>query len=257
MKDLRITLVQATLTWENPSENRQRFQELLLPLSGKTDLIILPEMFTTGFSMNPAPLAEPMDGPTVQWLTTMAHKTGAVLTGSFIAKANNSFFNRLVWARPDGTYTTYDKRHLFSFANEHQHYSSGHQHLLEEWKGWKILPLICYDLRFPVWSRNTQGYDLLIYVANWPQKRSYAWTSLLTARAIENQAYTVGVNRVGIDGNGIAYSGDSRLIDYSGAPILTAAHQEQVLTATLSRDQLVTFRDRFRFLQDQDDFRFL
>lgn len=257
MEDIKVTLVQTTLIWEAPSENRGRLLNLLEPLSGTTDLIVLPEMFTTGFSMNAKSLAEPMSGPTLQWLQKAAARTNAVITGSFIAVDNNQYYNRLIWMRPDGTYEHYDKRHLFSLAKEHNYYSAGQQQLLVELKGWKVLPLICYDLRFPVWSRNTMGYDLLIYVANWPERRSFAWKSLLTARAIENQTYTIGVNRVGIDENDIAYSGDSLLADYAGQTLFTAAHHEHIFTATLSANKQQEFREKFRFLDDRDAFRIL
>jgi predicted amidohydrolase len=254
MENLRVTLVQSYLHWEDKTANLQQFTEKLAPLAGHTDLVILPEMFSTGFSMQPAKLAESMDGTTVQWLQAQAQKLNAAITGSFIAQENKHYFNRLVWMRPDGTYETYDKRHLFTYADEHLHYTAGTQHLLVELHGWKILPLICYDLRFPVWSRNTQNYDLLIYIANFPERRNHAWKSLLLARAIENQAYTVGVNRVGNDGNDIAHSGDSCLIDYNGQVLHQVSHLENSFTTTLSHSTQIDFRKRFAFLQDRDKF---
>lgn len=256
MQNLRVTLVQTHLHWEDKTANLQQLEEKLILLAGHTDLIILPEMFTTGFSMNPEKLAEPMAGPTLQWLTMQARRLEAVVTGSFIAEENGNFYNRLVWMRPDGSYEQYDKRHLFTYAEEHQHYTAGKQRLLVELKGWRILPLICYDLRFPVWSRNVEYYDLLIYIANFPERRNYAWKALLVARAIENQAFTIGVNRVGNDGNDIYYSGDSCLIDHSGQVIHQVSHLENIFTTTLNYASQFEFRKRFAFLQDQDSFSF-
>ncbi len=254
MKDIRITLVQTALHWENPQANLQQLDDKLASLAGKTDLVILPEMFTTGFSMNAAALAEPMKGPTMQWLARKADGLKAVITGSFIAEENGRHYNRLVWMRPDGSYETYDKRHLFTFAEEHRHYTAGEQRLIVELNGWKVLPLVCYDLRFPVWSRNTEDYDLLIYVANFPELRRFAWQSLLVARAIENLAYTIGVNRVGTDGKGISYAGDSVLLDFSGQARYQASHVEDIFTTTISYQAQQAFRQRFAFLNDRDRF---
>lgn len=254
MENLRVSLVQTFLHWEDKTANLRQLEEKLAPLAGHVDLIILPEMFSTGFSMHAEALAEEMDGRTMQWLENQSKNTNAVITGSFIAKENGHFFNRLIWMRPNGTYEIYDKRHLFTYADEHHHYTPGQQRLLVELKGWKILPLICYDLRFPVWSRNTDDYDLLIYVANFPERRNYAWKSLLVARAIENQAFTIGVNRVGNDGHEIYHSGDSCLIDYSGQVIHQVSHLENVFSTTLSYAAQVEFRKRFAFLQDRDQF---
>ncbi len=254
MKNLRVTLIQSQIHWEKKPANLQTFGQKLVPLAGQTDLVVLPEMFTTGFSMNAPALAETMQGPTVQWLAEQAAALGAVVTGSFIAEDKGRFFNRLVWMQPDGTYALYDKRHLFTYAQEHHHYSPGTTPLIVEWMGWKIMPLICYDLRFPVWSRNVQNYDLLLYVANFPERRRHAWTSLLTARAIENLAYVIGVNRVGKDGNDIYYSGDSTLLDYAGQALYSVSHVEDVFTITLSMQNLQEFRQRFAFLNDRDAF---
>ncbi|MDX1943357.1 MAG: amidohydrolase [Saprospiraceae bacterium] len=254
MENLRVTLVQSFLHWEDKSANLRQFDQKLASLAGQTDLIILPEMFSTGFSMNATALAEDMQGRTMQWLRDKAAILESGITGSFIAEENGHYYNRLVWMHPDGTYSTYDKRHLFTYADEHQHYTPGQQPLLVELKGWRILPLICYDLRFPVWSRNVQNYDLLLYVANFPERRSHAWKSLLTARAIENLAYTIGVNRVGNDGNEISHSGDSMLIDYAGQTLYQISHLEDIFTATLSYQALQEFRQRFAFLQDRDHF---
>jgi omega-amidase len=251
---MKVTTIQARLNWENAEANRAYFSEKIAGLSEATDLVILPEMFSTGFSMNATALAETMDGPTLDWLRNEALKLGAAITGSFIAKDGDHYHNRLIWMQPDGQFFHYDKRHLFTFAGEHEHYDAGQKHLIVEWKGWKIMPLICYDLRFPVWSRNVQGYDLLIYVANWPEARSYAWQSLLTARAIENQAYTIGVNVVGQDGKGISYSGDTVIHNYAGEVLYRVSHTEDVFTLELDKTAQVEFRAKFAFLNDRDGF---
>ena len=247
-------MIQAALHWEDAPANRDHFSRRIAPLEGQSDLIILPEMFTTGFSMRADRLSEPIQGPTLSWMAEQASRSGAVITGSFIAREDDACYNRLVWMRPGGTYDVYDKRHLFTLAGEQNHYSAGYRRLLAEIKGWKVLPLICYDLRFPVWSRNAEDYDLLIYVANWPERRSFAWKSLLTARAIENMVYTIGVNRVGKDGNGVYHSGDSSLIDFAGALLYRRSHQSDVFTAELSGEEQQHFRAKFRFLADRDDF---
>lgn len=254
MEDLRVTLVQSDLKWEDRETNLRRFSERLAGIAGRTDLIVLPEMFSTGFTMAAGKMAEGMNGPTMRWLAEQAALAGAVVTGSFIAGEDGHCYNRLIWMRPDGSYTHYDKRHLFTLAGEQHHYQAGRRRLLTELKGWKVLPLICYDLRFPVWSRNTADYDLLIYVANWPERRSHAWRSLLTARAIENQSYTIGVNRVGNDGNEVYHSGDSSLIDFAGAERYHVAHSEDVFTTILPADAQRQFRGKLRFLQDRDEF---
>lgn len=204
--------------------------------------------------MHPETLAEPTQGATLAWMMQHAANSNAVVTGSFIALEDNKHYNRLVWMQPDGVYFTYDKRHLFTLAGEHYHYTPGNNRLVVEWKGWKIMPLICYDLRFPVWSRNNVNYDLLIYVANFPERRNHAWKSLLVARAIENQTYTIGVNRVGADGNDIYHSGDSMLVDYQGFVLYQLAHHEGVFTTTLNRNLQLDFRKKFNFLADQDFF---
>ena len=254
MHDLRVTTVQSALCWEDVDANLQQFSEKLAPLAGQTDLIILPEMFTTGFSMRSAELAEDLPGRTIEWMRTTATALQAVLTGSMIAGDRGKYYNRLVWARPDGAYTTYDKRHLFTLAGEHLHFAAGTHRLLVEHRGWTICPLICYDLRFPVWSRNTVGFDLLIYVANWPERRRHAWTSLLPARAIENQCYTVGVNRVGDDGNGIHYAGLSTVVDYKGDLLYQVAEKEEIHTQSLSFEEQEAFRTQYAFLKDADEF---
>ena len=251
---LKVATVQADLIWEERATNLIRIEQLITPLANQVDLIVLPEMFSTGFTTNAKEMAEPMDGPTMTWLTKLSNKLDAVICGSLIIADNDRYFNRLIWMRPGGHYSKYDKRHLFTLAKEHETYTGGTTHLITELKGWKIMPLICYDLRFPVWSRNTMNYDLLLYVANFPERRRLAWQQLLIARAIENQAYTIGVNRMGMDGNGITYSGDSAVIDYEGKTIYEVAYQETVGITTLNYSQQVAFRSKFAFLNDRDFF---
>ncbi len=254
---LRITTVQAALEWEDIGANLAKFSSKLAPLAGQTDVVVLPEMFTTGFSMAAKKLAEPMSGQTMAWLAQQAAKTGAVVTGSFIAEEAGNYFNRLVWMRPDGSYELYDKRHLFTLATEHETYTPGQRKLVTEWKGWKICPLICYDLRFPVWSRNVEGYDLLLYVANWPERRSHHWRQLLVARAIENQCFVAGVNRCGTDGAGLNYSGDTTVADYNGKLLYQVSDTEAISTIALSLEKLIDFRDKLPFLVDGDGFKIL
>ncbi|MEM9918017.1 MAG: amidohydrolase [Bacteroidota bacterium] len=251
-KDLRISIVQSILHWEQVDTNLEMFDAKLAPLKGQTDLIVLPEMFTTGFSMKAEVLAESMDGPTVHWMRAKAKALDTAVTGSLIIQENGRYYNRLIWVEADGRMATYDKRHLFTLAGEHQYYTAGQERLVVDYKGWKICPLVCYDLRFPVWSRNTVDYDLLIYVANFPARRSLAWKSLLQARAIENLAYTIGVNRVGSDENGIYYSGDTSLIDYEGNICYQKADEEAVYSLNLSYEAQQSFRQRYNFLADRD-----
>ncbi|MGH1337953.1 MAG: amidohydrolase [Aureispira sp.] len=255
---LQITLLQEDLHWENPSANVALFSEKIAALPA-TDLIILPEMFSTGFSMNVVNLAEPAENsPTLEWMKEQAQQTQAAITGSIIIQEGDQYYNRLYWVTPKGIVQHYDKKHLFKMAKEHDHYSSGMERLIVEYKGWRIAPFICYDLRFPVWSRNVPvPYDLAIYVANWPAKRAHHWRSLLMARAIENQAYVAAVNVVGVDGKGFEYAGDSSIIDPVGTLLSYQAHQTGVLTATLTKEHLTNLRQRFPFLQDQDRFHLL
>jgi len=259
---LSLSIIQPNLIWENPEGNFAQFEKTL-DLIQNTDLIVLPEMFSTGFSMQPERFGETMDGAGVKWMLSMAVKKNAVVTGSLIINDNNRFYNRLVWATPQGEISFYDKRHLFSLAGEDAHYSSGISRLVVQLKGWNICPLICYDLRFPVWSRNQnlQGqsadsaYDLLIYVANWPKTRSKAWNTLLEARAHENQAYVVGVNRVGKDGNQIDHAGHSCIISPKGERIADIEpDQEGVTTAILQLNDLRAFREKFGAWRDKDLF---
>lgn len=255
---LRVTLVQADLAWHDARENWRRFDQLTASLEGQTDLVVLPEMFTTGFTMAPEQVAEPVDGPTTDWMRTVARRLSAVVTGSVVTQENGEFFNRLIWMRPDGSHETYDKRHLFRMAREHKHYSAGTRRLLVEIDGWKICPLVCYDLRFPVWSRNRigtdRGYDVLIYVANWPERRRHAWQTLLRARAIENLSYCIGVNRIGRDAADADYKGDSVANDFLGQPLTAALETQFVTTVSLDRAALNAFRAKFPAHLDADEF---
>jgi predicted amidohydrolase len=251
---LKVTLVQQDIVWEKPAQNRAKLNHMLSDI-GETDVVILPEMFTTGFTMNPSPLAEPMDGETTRWMKAKAATLNAAVTGSLIIAENGEFKNRLVWVNPDGQTFSNDKRHLFSMGGEPQHYTRGQERLIVEFRGWRICPLVCYDLRFPVWSRNTENYDLLFYVANWPAPRQHVWKSLLVARAIENQAYCIGVNRSGTDGEGIAYEGGSCLCDAKGFATFIGVNQE-AKTFALSLNELQAFRQKFPVLLDRDNFSF-
>jgi omega-amidase len=251
---LRVTLIQADLAWQDAAANRARFASRLRGLAGHTDLVVLPEMFTTGFTMEAEACAESMDGPTVQWMREEATALGCVVTGSLIVREGERHHNRLLWAGPDGQLQCYDKRHLFRMAREPEHYAAGAARLVVRHKGWRICPLICYDLRFPVWSRNRGDYDLLLYVANWPARRSLAWKTLLRARAIENLSYVVGVNRVGQDGNGVAHAGESAAIDFLGKVMAGDHGGDFVETVVLDRDSLAAFRNDFPAHLDADGF---
>lgn len=264
---MHVTLLQTNLYWQNPVANRAMLEERIFGLPEPTDLIVLPEMFTTGFTMDARAVAEPMNLTTFRWLRQMAAQTGAVITGSYVVQEGGGYFNRLVWMQPDGQYDTYDKRHLFRMAGEDGIYTAGTRRLVKEWKGWRICPLICYDLRFPVWSRNQSqipdgvndgqrafDYDLLLYVANWPAARRDAWNVLLQARAIENLSYVAGVNRVGEDGNGHPYTGESAIIGPKGEIMFRQADAEVVHQQTLSLDELRAFRDKFPANLDADQF---
>jgi predicted amidohydrolase len=231
------------------------FSDKLADAAPKTDLIILPEMFTTGFSMSAPELAEETEGETLRWMQAQAKRHQAVLTGSVIVKEADAYFNRLLWVRPDGSYKKYDKRHLFRMAKEHHTYTPGTERLVVELNGWRICPLVCYDLRFPVWSRNQENaYDLLLYVANWPKARNHAWSTLLQARAIENLAYVAGVNRIGTDGNNHPYSGDSAIISPKGIKLLETSEVEGIHTLTLNKQELIDFREAFPAHLDADAF---
>ena len=262
MQDLRVSIVQGDTRWHDPAANRDYYGGLIAPLRGGTDLVVLPETFTSGFSNEAIDRAEGMDGPTVAWLREQAARLGAVVTGSVQLRVDGEVFNRLLWATPEGGLQHYDKRHLFRFAGEHLRYAAGRQRLSVEVKGWRVCPLVCYDLRFPVFARNRYDverkdqpdFDLQIYVANWPSARAYPWKTLLRARAIENLCYVVGVNRVGSDGNGLHYSGDSAVIDFLGHPVSECSDREVVVTTTLQAAELAAHRQRFPAMLDADAF---
>jgi len=252
---LKVSVVQYDIIWENQPANISKLNKILSRV-GETDVIILPEMFTTGFSMNPLQLFEPMDGKTILWMKEKAVELNAAVTGSLIIKDQGKIWNRCLWITPDGNIQWYDKRHLYSMGNEDRHYTAGNTKLIVEYKGWKICPLICYDLRFPVWSRNQENYDILIYMANWPSPRHHVWKNLLTARAIENQAYCFGINRIGNDGSGLNYLGDSVKIDAKGYASFLGL-DEQLKTFEISNSELHNFRKKFPLLQDKDQFSIL
>ncbi len=262
MQDLRVSIVQGETRWHDAAGNRDYYGRLIAPLAGTTDLVVLPETFTSGFSNDAIDKAEGMDGPTVAWMREQAKALDAVVTGSVRLRVGDDVFNRLLWAAPDGELKHYDKRHLFRYAGEHKRYAAGRERLVVELQGWRINPLVCYDLRFPVFARNRYGvehkgqldFDLQIYVANWPSARAYPWKTLLRARAIENLCYVVGVNRVGTDGNGLHYSGDSAVIDFLGHPVSECTDQEVVVTTTLQAAELAAHRERFPAMLDADAF---
>jgi omega-amidase len=276
MSFLIISGIQSNLHWEDKTANLQMLEEKINSIKEKTEIVILPEMFSTGFSMRPEKLAETMEGETVQWMKRIAAEKKVILTGSVIigqptmgltaSSGLTRYYNRLIWMLPNGQYGYYDKRHRFAYAGEDEKFSAGTKRLIASVKGWKINLLVCYDLRFPVWSRQTllsdrRGagdeveYDVLIYVANWPEKRNHAWKTLLQARAIENQCYVIGVNRVGDDGNNIHYCGDSMIIDPLGEVLYYKRDEEDIFTITLDKDHLNSVREKFPFWKDADHFR--
>ncbi len=261
MQDLKFTLIQSDIHWEDAEANLAMFEEKIWQISGSTDVIVLPEMFTTGFTMAAPKMAEHMNMRTFKWMKQMADQTGALVLGSYIVTVHDRYYNRLLWMEPGGNFKTYDKRHLFRMSNEHKTYAPGESLLISTWRGWRICPLICYDLRFPVWSRNRWDatlkrpfYDVAVYVANWPTARIDAWNTLLKARAIENLCYVVGVNRVGQDGNGIEHNGHSAVISPKGEAIFSNEGVEATRTLELSANSLQAFRDRFPAFLDADDF---
>lgn len=262
MDDLRVSLVQGETLWHDPDGNRAYYGGLIAPLRGKSDVVLLPETFTSGFSNDAIDRAENMDGPTVDWLRGQAARLDAVVSGSVQIAEAGSVYNRLLWVRPDGDVAYYDKRHLFRYAREHERYAAGRDRLVVDWRGWRINPLVCYDLRFPVFARNRHDverpgapdFDLQLYVANWPAPRAHAWKTLLRARAIENLGYVAGLNRVGRDGNGHAYAGDSAVIDFLGHPLSECRDEEVVVTTTLSASLLATHREKFPAMLDGDRF---
>ena len=253
--ELKVIGIQANLIWENPIENRNLFQKKINALENDTDLIILPEMFTTGFTMHPENVAEKMDGLTISWMLQIAKEKELAICGSLVIEENNAYYNRFVFVYPSGTIETYDKRHSFTLAGENKVYTSGTKKLIITYNGWRICPLICYDLRFPVWARNTENYDLLIFMANWPVARVKAWDTLLKARAIENMSYVVGVNRTGKDANAYEYTGNSLVIDYLGEELSNLAINETgIVKATLAKSKQDTMRTKLGFLNDKDSF---
>jgi omega-amidase len=251
---MKVALIQAPLVWENPKQNRNYFEDKINSISETIDLIVLPEMFTSGFTMNPKAVAESMQGETVLWLQALAKAKNAAITGSLVIEEKGNFYNRLVFVFPSGAIKTYDKKHLFTLAGEDKAYTSGTQKILIEYQGFKICPLICYDLRFPVFARNTEEYDVLIYVANWPKPRINAWDALLKARAIENMCYTIGVNRMGEDPNKHDYPGHSQVIDELGNYLIEPQEIEGVFITTLNKNTLEANRQKFGFLNDRDTF---
>ena len=251
---MKIALLQSSLIWENPKANRNHFEEKINALAEKVDLIVLPEMFSTGFTMNPEAVFETMEGETIQWMQSLAKAKNSAITGSLVIKENENFHNRLLFVFPSGEMQIYDKRHLFTLAGEDKVYTSGNQKLIVEYLGWKICPLICYDLRFPVFARNVENYDVLIYVANWPKSRIQAWDILLKARSVENLCYTVGVNRVGLDNNNLEYDGHSQMLDFLGNYALKPQENEGVFIVELNKQKLVETRKKLGFLNDRDSF---
>ncbi len=252
---LKITIIQSELHWENADANRTMFSKKIAEIEDETDLIVLPEMFSTGFSMDAKNLAEESNGETFKWMVHEAKKNNCAITGSVIISENNQFYNRLFFVFPNGSFQKYDKKHTFTLAKEHEIYSKGTEQLIVDYKGWKICPLVCYDLRFPVWARNTEDYDILIYVANWPKVRTLAWDTLLRARAIENMAYCVGVNRVGYDGNDHEYSGHSAVYDVLGKQISTKDFETELTeTIVLKKQNIEANRKKLQFLNDRDAF---
>ena len=263
MSDLKVTLIQTQLHWEDIDANLKMFNEKIDSIRERTEVVILPEMFSTGFSMKSEQLAESMDGKAVTWMKKKAAEKNIIIGGSLIIKDGDEYYNRFVWMQPNGVAGLYDKRHCFAYAGEDQHYEAGDRRLIAQVKGWKINLNICYDLRFPVWQRNyivpetgAPAYDVLINVANWPERRSTAWKTLIQARAIENQCYAIGVNRVGNDGNNYYHSGDSSLIDPLGEIIYRKSHEEDIFSYTLQRAHLDEIRNKIPFLKDADKFQF-
>lgn len=259
MSSITITTIQTLIFWKEKEANMKMLAEKIMSIDVPTEIVVLPEMFTTGFTSEPVKVAEPMDGPTINWMRDIAAKKKIVLTGSIVIQEGEDFYNRLIWMLPNGDIGTYDKRHLFSFGGEGAKYNIGNKRLIASVKGWRINLQLCYDLRFPVWTRQQMAagepeYDIIINVANWPEKRHAIWTTLLKARAIENMAYVVGLNRVGVDGNNILYRGDSVVLDPLGNPLYQAGDKEELHTITLKKDNLQQIRDQFPFLNDADTF---
>lgn len=262
MPPLTFTLIQTKLAWEDKAANLAMLHEKIMGVTARTEVVVLPEMFSTGFSMKPELFAETMQGQTVRWMRDTAAAKRVILTGSIIIEENGDYYNRLLWMLPNGEYGYYDKRHLFAYAGEDKHYTAGNKRLIAQVKGWKLNLLVCYDLRFPVWARQTSPsafnngneYDVLLYVANWPERRVHAWRTLLQARAIENQSYVIGLNRVGYDGNEIYHNGNSMVIDPLGEILYEKQHDEDIFTITLQKERLDEVRSKFPFWKDGDKF---
>ncbi len=252
---MKIAIIQSSLIWENPIANRNYFDEKINAITEQVDLIVLPEMFTTGFTMIPSAVAETMHGETVLWLQSLAKAKNSAITGSLVITENNNFYNRLLFIFPSGEIQFYDKRHLFTLAGEDKVYTKGNQKLIVEYLGWKICPLICYDLRFPVLARNIEDYDVLLYVANWPKPRINAWDILIQARSVENMCYTIGVNRIGLDNNNYEHVGHSQVVDFLGNYVLEPQETEGVFITVLNKDKLIETRKKLGFLNDRDAFK--
>jgi len=256
--ELKIALVQADLVWENPEQNRLNFAAKIESIDEPFDVVVLPEMFTSGFSMDAKSVSENMDGATVSWLKSLSKTKQIAIAGSIVIFENNNYYNRFLFIEPSGRLTYYDKRHTFTLAGEHKVYTAGKERVIIDYKGWKICPMVCYDLRFPVWARNTENYDVLIYVANWPIPRIDAWDTLLKARAIENMSYCIGVNRVGVDGIDVKYCGSSATYDVLGKKLTNIPlHREAIEVVTLSKNHIRKFRNTLKFLNDRDVFNLL
>jgi omega-amidase len=251
---MKIAIIQAPLFWENPKENRIYFEGKINSISENTDLIVLPEMFTTGFTMRPELVAETMQGETVVWLQELAKVKNCAITGSVVIKENNNFYNRMLFIFPSGELQFYDKKHLFTLAGEDKVYTSGKQKVIVNYLDWKICLQVCYDLRFPAFSRNSEDYDLMIYVASWPKMRTNAWDALLKARAIENMSYVIGVNRIGEDDNGYQYIGHSQIVDYLGEYVIEPTESESIFMAELDKEKMISTRQKLGFLDDRDHF---
>lgn len=254
---MKTALIQTNIFWENPSENRKKSEEKINALKESVDLIVLPEMFTTGFTMHPNLVAETMDGATILWLKEIAKAKNCAITGSLVITENDNFYNRMVFVFPDGRIQYYDKKHLFTLAGEDKIYTSGTEKVIVNYNNWKICLQVCYDLRFPVFSRNTENYDLLIYVASWPKVRTNAWDILLKARAVENISYAIGVNRIGTDNNNFEYIGHSQIIDELGNCIIEPTENEGVFIANLDKDKMLETKNKLNFLNDRDEFKLL
>jgi len=253
--ELKIALIQSDLIWENPEQNRQNFAEKIQLIKEPVDVIVLPEMFTSGFTMQPEHVFETMNGKTIAWMKEIALKSNSAICGSLVISENGNYYNRFVFVTPDGKLQYYDKRHTFTLAGESKVYKAGNERLIINYKGWNIHPLVCYDLRFPVWARNTDNYDVVVYVANWPKPRISAWDALLKARAIENMSYCIGVNRVGLDSNSYEYPGHSAVYDGLGVQISNIQpNKEQIEIITLNKNHINTIRQKLKFLDDRDIF---